>query len=294
MSAIEVKFEQGSPEWIAWRKEGIGASDVPAILGISPYISANKLWKIKKNIIKDYQISEYAKIMGSSAEEDARTSFNEITGKVFVPVCFESDCNSQFKCSLDGYCNGEIFEAKFVAQEYYKDLKGGQPVRPDHMAQLQWQMFITDAPNANYFVVTKSGAKLALTVNRDEELIDRCITEAIRFLEYLNDNVEPPLGKDDYYEVDVSEFHLSTAFDDLEKVKKEIDTLREKEEKLRAFLIQNAKHSKMSYKNMKLFKTMRAGSVDYKKFCDKNGYVVPSEFERKPVESWTFKIGDKE
>jgi putative phage-type endonuclease len=290
MSAIEVKLEQGSPEWIQWRKEGIGASDIPAILGISPYISANKLWKIKKNIINDYQISEYAKIMGGQAEEEARISFNELTGKIFVPVCFESDVIPQFKCSLDGYCNGEIFEAKFVAQEYYNDLKKGKPVRPDHMAQMQWQIFITGADSANYFVVTKSGAKLALTVSPDPKLIKTCIIEAQAFLINLNENIEPPLGKEDYYDVTMeSDVDLAKAFNNLEVVKKQLDHLREQEEELRAFLISNAKHSKMSYKSMKLFKTTRAGGIDYKKFCDKNGYVIPSDYEKKPTESWTLK-----
>jgi putative phage-type endonuclease len=293
MSLLEIKLEQGTPEWIQWRKEGVGASDVPAILGISPYISENKLWKIKKNIIKDYQISEYAKIMGGQAEEEARTSFNELTGKVFEPKCFQIQY-TPYKCSLDGYCNGEIFEAKFVAQEYYSDLKKGKDVRPDHFAQLQWQMYVTGAQEANYFVVTKSGAKLAITVERDNDFIAKCKDAADAFMSYMEANVEPPLGKDDYYEVDESQFDLSTAFDKIEVVKKQIEALKIEEEKLRAYLISNAKHDKMSYKNMKLFKTLRAGGLDYKKFCEKNGFVVSSEFERKPTESWTLKIGEKE
>ncbi|MFI5405205.1 MAG: lambda-exonuclease family protein [Nitrososphaerales archaeon] len=293
MRILEIKLEQGSPEWIQWRKEGVGASDVPAILGISPYISENKLWKIKKNIIKDYQISEYAKIMGGQAEEEARISFNELTGKVFEPKCFQME-NTPYKCSLDGYCNGEIFEAKFVAQDYYLDLKSGKDVRPDHFAQLQWQMYVTGSTDANYFVTTKSGAKLALTVERNDNFIAKCKDAVDVFMSYMEANIEPPLGKDDYYEVAEDQFDLSTAFDKIEVVKKQIEALKIEEEKLRAYLISNAKHDKMSYKNMKLFKTIRAGGIDYKKFCEKNGFVVSSEFEKKPTESWTLKIGEKE
>ncbi len=294
MSAVRVNLVQGSQEWIDWRKEGVGASDVASILGISPYISQNKLWKIKKNIIKDYQISEYAKMMGSLSEDEARTSFNELTGKVFEPACFYLDARPEFKCSLDGYCNGEIFEAKFIAEDYYNDLKKGKPVRPDHFAQLQWQMFIIGAPTASYFVITKSGRKMAVNVEFDDKLIVEIIKSVDKFMYYLNENIEPPLADSDYYEVDEEkDMELASAFNDLEVVKKQMDILKKREEDLRAFLIKNAKHSKVSYKSFKMFKSIRGGGLDYKAFCDKNGYQVPKEFEKKPSESWTIKLNEE-
>src|SRR5690606_2655687 len=34
---VLVDLEQGSPEWLAWRAEGIGASDAATIMGENPY-----------------------------------------------------------------------------------------------------------------------------------------------------------------------------------------------------------------------------------------------------------------
>lgn len=34
----------GTPEWLAWRRGGLGASDLPAILGLDPYRSEHDVW----------------------------------------------------------------------------------------------------------------------------------------------------------------------------------------------------------------------------------------------------------
>lgn len=43
VSALEVPA-YGSPAWIAWRRGGLGASDLPAILGLDPYRSEHDVW----------------------------------------------------------------------------------------------------------------------------------------------------------------------------------------------------------------------------------------------------------
>jgi putative phage-type endonuclease len=37
----------GTPEWVAWRRGGLGASDLPAILGLDPYRSEHDVWEEK-------------------------------------------------------------------------------------------------------------------------------------------------------------------------------------------------------------------------------------------------------
>ncbi len=39
-----IKAEQRSEEWLKLRREGLGASDIPAVLGISPYKTPYQLW----------------------------------------------------------------------------------------------------------------------------------------------------------------------------------------------------------------------------------------------------------
>ena len=43
-----IPIEQQSPEWFEWRKTGITASDMPIIMGVSPYKTPWQLWAEKQ------------------------------------------------------------------------------------------------------------------------------------------------------------------------------------------------------------------------------------------------------
>lgn len=37
----------GSPEWTAWRRGGLGASELAAVMGLDPYTTEHELWEVK-------------------------------------------------------------------------------------------------------------------------------------------------------------------------------------------------------------------------------------------------------
>lgn len=51
-------FEPGSPDWHAARANGIGGSEIAAVLGLSPYESRFSLWHRKRGIVDDVQQSD--------------------------------------------------------------------------------------------------------------------------------------------------------------------------------------------------------------------------------------------
>lgn len=51
-------FEPGTPEWQAARANGIGGSEIAAVLGLSPYESRFSLWHRKKRLIGPVEESE--------------------------------------------------------------------------------------------------------------------------------------------------------------------------------------------------------------------------------------------
>jgi putative phage-type endonuclease len=51
-------FEPGSPEWHAARANGIGGSEISAVIGLSPFESAFSLWHRKRGLILPVQESE--------------------------------------------------------------------------------------------------------------------------------------------------------------------------------------------------------------------------------------------
>jgi len=250
---FEINHVQGSPEWIKWRKEGIGASDVAAILGVSPYITAYKLYKIKKNLCPDYEISEFAKIAGATAEDDSRQAYNEISGKVFMPKCFEFVGEPRFKCSLDGWDNGEILEAKFVGSEYLKEILDGKPVRQDHYAQLQWQMFITGSPHVNYFIIDKQNNKVYTKVLKDDSYIEVIVQKVKDFLTRMDTNCPPDVSEDDYLEApELIAIRLTT----LARLKEELDRTQKLFDSLKYSLLPDLTHNKyeVSQEGIKFYK----------------------------------------
>lgn len=51
-------FDAGSPEWHAARANGVGGSEIAAVMGLSPYESRFSLWHRKKNLIAPVEESE--------------------------------------------------------------------------------------------------------------------------------------------------------------------------------------------------------------------------------------------
>jgi putative phage-type endonuclease len=292
--AKQVTLEQGSKEWINYRKNGIGASDIPAIINVSPYITANKLWKIKKDVIADYDISEYAKQMGESSEEDAREQFNALTGRVYVPACFEREDIPFFRCSLDGYSVDEdgterILEAKFVGDEYFKSLQHSKTVRSDHYAQLQWQMYVMDCDTADYFVLNKHSDRQVMTVRRDNDFIETLKSHAMTFVKLLESNTEPELTDKDYLSVkDGTE--VAKVMSELKSIKMGMEELAKKEKELKKALIGMAKHNKMQFQDMKFYKVEGRLTPQYKKFLEDNTIDIPNDYVKRGKPSWTFKI----
>jgi putative phage-type endonuclease len=44
----------GTPDWVAWRRNGLGASDLSAILGLDPYRTEHELWEQKTGKSPDF------------------------------------------------------------------------------------------------------------------------------------------------------------------------------------------------------------------------------------------------
>jgi putative phage-type endonuclease len=131
-------LEQGSQEWHEWRFGLIMASEVPAILGLSPYeypwnTFENKLHKIIKPPSFIFQ-------KGHEIEAKVRARY-ELDHSDCPPVCMESGI---FGASLDGWNGKQAIEIKYVGKDHI------DTIPPHHMAQLQAQMFVTDTDSIIY------------------------------------------------------------------------------------------------------------------------------------------------
>ena len=65
----KVKVRHGSPEWLALRMKGIGASDAAAVLGLSNWKSNQELWEEKVGLRQPKDLSENDRVKYGQAAE---------------------------------------------------------------------------------------------------------------------------------------------------------------------------------------------------------------------------------
>lgn len=93
---------QGSPEWLAFRAQHFGASDAPAMMGVSPYKTRQQLLREKATGITPDVSPEQQAIMdsGHRFEALARPLAEEVIGEELYPVtCSEG----RLSASMDGF-----------------------------------------------------------------------------------------------------------------------------------------------------------------------------------------------
>jgi putative phage-type endonuclease len=96
MSTI-LKLVQGSPEWLEYRRTMWNASETPAVLGISPWVTPYGLWLVKTS--RSTQATNEAMVHGTKLEPEARAAYEEQTGQIMNPLVLQ---DGGFSASLDG------------------------------------------------------------------------------------------------------------------------------------------------------------------------------------------------
>lgn len=160
-------ISQRTPEWLAWRREGIGGSDVPIILGLSPHkdASVKRVVMDKLGLIPDPAEENGAMMRGRLLEPRARAMLAPRLGGVDIYTACVSRKDYPFaRVSLDGYfAYGKedfpyIIEIKCLKGELHA-LCGAIAAKkePTHLLpvdlalQVQWQLYVTGA-HACHFV----------------------------------------------------------------------------------------------------------------------------------------------
>lgn len=107
-----VHLEQGSQEWLDWRKTKRMASEAAAAMGKSDYTTPKKLAMQKRGLEKVFVNSAMSR--GTKYEPAARAWFEAETGTIGQPVVMES---GEYGASLDFLSSEGIAEFKVPSSE---------------------------------------------------------------------------------------------------------------------------------------------------------------------------------
>lgn len=150
-----IKHEQGSKEWLQWRRSLLTATDASVVLDKSPYCTPYELWQRKLCLIPE-QKSNSAMARGSRLEPEARAWFNEKYQLDMEPSVVESLDYNYLGASLDGMskCSSFILEIKCNGPRNHGLAKEGHI--PDyHLYQMFHQLICTRSEKCFYLSYTE-------------------------------------------------------------------------------------------------------------------------------------------
>lgn len=147
-----MKLVQGSAEWHEHRRNHRNASETPAVLGCSPWMTPYQLWQIKLGLVEP-EVNA-AMLHGTQLEPEARAAYEALTGHVMQPLVL---VDGQFSASLDGLTlsGDRVLEIKcpFKRRDstLWKTVAAGR--LPEHYEwQVQHQLMVTKAEIADVYV----------------------------------------------------------------------------------------------------------------------------------------------
>lgn len=183
-------------EWLQWRKEGIGGSDVSIICGINKYKSALELWMEKRGYKESEEAGESA-YWGNTLESIIREEFTKRTNLEVdtISLMLKHPEYDFMLANVDGIVNDDegkkcIFEAK-TASAYKLDQWKDDEIPEEYMLQIQHYMAVLNYKRTYIAVLIGGNTFKYKAVDRDEELIHMIIEIEKNFWDCVLNDVPP-------------------------------------------------------------------------------------------------------
>lgn len=184
--------QQQTPDWIEWRRKGIGSSDAPAIMSASPWVTPLQLWELKTGR-REPEPSNFAMKRGLALEPNARDSYEQITGIRMPSALSKSKEHDFIRASLDGVNKHAriVLEIKCSGREDHgKALNGKIPDK--YLWQCVHHLLVTGLDRVHYF--SFDGAEgVIVEFQRDEHLESRLLSKEIEFWNWVCTDTPPPI-----------------------------------------------------------------------------------------------------
>jgi putative phage-type endonuclease len=177
---IKLDFEQSTEEWLAWRRGGIGASDAPVVMGLSPWQTEGELLRLKTGQRAERPAND-AMQRGKRLEPVARLAYVNHTGIDVEPVCVQSRRHPWMRASLDGLSadGRHVVEIKCPGEKDHRLAASGS-VPEKYYPQLQHILAVIGLEEIYYWSF-RLDHTVRLKVERDEPFIAALTEKEVAF-----------------------------------------------------------------------------------------------------------------
>lgn len=187
-------------EWYAQRREGITATDLPKILGLSRYGNALSVWADKRGDLPPEEVREaglWGNILeGPVAAEWARRNDVEVVelgtvANIDHPWRLASLDRVILGCP-DGPCPLEVkTRSAFVGGDWRGDIPD------DVLAQVTWQMHVTGYRHTHLAVLIGGQELRSFRVDLDPDVESLVVAEATRVWSHVQNGTPPDVDNDE-------------------------------------------------------------------------------------------------
>jgi len=184
---VVVELQQGTSQWLAWRHNGIGASEASTIMGENRFESASMLLKKKRGPVILDSFQNKAMALGTKLEPEARKLYVAETGKDVRPVCVQSARYTWLRASLDGLSTDHdvVIEIKCGASVYRK-VSQSRSVPDYYYGQVQHILAVTGLDSLDFWCYWPDNPTLLLSVERNDTYIQRLLSKELEFWNLVN------------------------------------------------------------------------------------------------------------
>jgi len=281
-------MEQNTNEWLEHRRQGLGASDAPAVLGVSPWTTPYELWEEKARInVKDK--SNWATKNGHNLEPKARLDY-ELNFNIDMPAALVVHKDYPFiRASLDGWNQEKniVLEIKCPGQEDHKTALDGR-VPEKYYPQLQHQLLVTGASELHYYSF-HSDVGVLVRVFPDNNYITTTLFPAlVQFWDLVQTKTPPPLTDRDWKNIRSKE--LKDRINTWKNVKASADSFALEEKRLRESILSELEdHPRWRCDDIDISMSFRSGSVDYAKIPELKNIDL-EKYRKKGSTVWTMRV----
>lgn len=178
-----IALEQGTYEWLTFRRSHVCASDAPAIMGLSPYKTKQQLMDEKLRYYEQH-CNPYMQ-RGKDLEPVALEKFQEETNLIMFPMVGVHDSIDWMAASFDGVsiCRKYIVEIKCPGKKDHALAMQGK-VPEKYYPQVQHQICVSDVDFAYYYSFDGENG-VTIKVERDNEFIEKMVDMEREFWDTL-------------------------------------------------------------------------------------------------------------
>lgn len=156
MPPVLISLKQNTPEWLQWRSMGLGASDAPVIVGLSPWKSRIQLLRQKRlawhhGVLPPNTRPNPHMLRGLTLEPKARSLYESWSHTSAPPACFQHPEFPWMRASCDGWIESSrtLLEIKCPGiADHRQALQGLVP--PKYIPQLHHAACVTHASSVHY------------------------------------------------------------------------------------------------------------------------------------------------